>query len=90
MDLISIALASVIPIVLIGAFINRCVVTHESDSGNILRGRGIGWQFIRFCVLAAGLPLAGLLALKGLISGEAAIAFISAAVGYAFGKVDNS
>lgn len=87
MELVEIAIASAVPIVLIGGFINRCIVTHENDNGNILRGRGIGWQFIRFCVLTTGLPIVGLLALRGVVTGEAALAFIAAGVGYAFGKV---
>jgi hypothetical protein len=89
-DWVAIALASAVPIALVGAFVNRCCVTHESEKGNILRGRNIGWQFIRFCVLATGLPIVALLAIKGIVAGEAAIGFIAGAAGYAFGKIDKS
>ena len=47
--------------------------------------KGIGWQFIRFNVIAIGLPIAGLLALNGALTGEAATV-IAGSLGYAFGK----
>ena len=90
MDWIEILLAACVPIVLIGGLLNRIFITHESKSGKPLRGRGLGWQFVRFSVLATGMPLVGLLTIKGIVTGEAAIAFFAAAAGYAFGKVDQS
>ena len=48
-------------------------------------GKGIGWQFIRFTVIAISLPVCALLALNGALGGEAA-AIIAGALGYAFGK----
>jgi hypothetical protein len=47
--------------------------------------KGIGWQFIRFNVIAISLPICGLLALNNSLTGEAAT-IIAAAMGYAFGK----
>ena len=47
--------------------------------------KGIGWQFIRFNVIAISLPVVGLLALNDALTGEAAT-IIAAAMGYAFGK----
>ena len=47
--------------------------------------KGIGWQFIRFTVIAISLPICALLALNNALSGEAA-AIIAGAMGYAFGK----
>ncbi len=47
--------------------------------------KGIGWQFIRFNVIAISLPIAGLLALNNALTGEAAV-IIAGAMGYAFGK----
>jgi hypothetical protein len=46
--------------------------------------RGIGWQFIRFCVVAMALPIVGILGLSGALNGEAAT-IIGTALGYAFG-----
>ena len=54
----------------------------------IAANKGIGWQFIRFNVIAIGLPLAGLLALNDALSGEAAT-LLAGAMGYAFGKTGN-
>tara|TARA_R110000824_G_C14716333_1_gene624516 strand:- start:75 stop:335 length:261 start_codon:yes stop_codon:yes gene_type:complete len=47
--------------------------------------KGIGWQFIRFTVLAISLPICALLALNNALTGEAAT-LIAGAMGYAFGK----
>ena len=77
MTWISAILASAVPIVLIGGYFNRA----QGD------GKGIGWQFIRFSVLAISIPIIGLLALNNALSGEVA-ALMGAAMGYAFGKKD--
>ncbi len=87
MDYVSILLAAAVPIVLLGALINRSVVTSETEKGNVVRGKGIGWQFIRFCVLMTAVPIIGLLAWSGRIGGDVASALLAAAMGYAFGKV---
>lgn len=76
----SIILASAVPLVLVLGFFNR------RGSGNE-KTKGIGWQFIRYTVLAISIPVAGLLALNNALTGEAA-AIIAGAMGYAFGKVD--
>ena len=76
MDWVSILLASAVPIVLIGGWANR-----------IINNKGIGWQFIRFTVIALVLPIIGLLAVKEIIAGDVVYALIAAALGYAFGKV---
>ena len=47
--------------------------------------KGIGWQFIRFNVIAISIPIVGLLALNNALTGEAAT-IIAAAMAYAFGK----
>lgn len=74
MDWISILLAACLPLVLIGGLWSR-----------IAAGKGIGWQFIRFNVIAMSLPLIGLLAHKGLLTSEVST-LLAAIVGYAFGK----
>ena len=51
----------------------------------ITTGKGIGWQFIRYCTMITALPLAGILALNGVLT-DGAVAIISGALGYAFGK----
>jgi hypothetical protein len=73
---LSILLAASVPIVLIGGFLNR---------GTGDKAKGIGWQFIRFTVLTISIPIVGILALNGALSGEAA-ALIGGAMGYAFGQ----
>jgi len=76
MSLISVILALAILAVIGGGLYNRSV-----------NQKGIGWQFIRFTVLATSIPLVGLLALNDALSGEAAT-LLGAAMGYAFGKPD--
>ena len=76
--ILSAILASAVPLALILGYCNR----------KQLR-RSIGWQFIRYTVLAISLPIIGVLALNGLLSGEAA-ALIGSAMGYAFGKDNRS
>jgi len=51
--------------------------------------KGIGWQFIRFTVIAISLPICALLALNDALTGEAAT-IIAGAMGYAFGKAGDS
>ncbi len=70
-------LASAVPVVLIGGYFNRA----HGD------GKGIGWQFIRFSVIALAIPVAGLLALNEALTGEAAT-LLGAAMSYAFAKKD--
>ena len=76
---LSAALASSVPILLIGGFRNR--VAGE-------KSKGIGWQYIRFTVLTISIPVIGVLALNEALSGEAAT-LIAGAMGFAFGKKDD-
>ena len=69
---ISVILAASIPAIVIGALCSR-------------RNKGIGWQFIRFTVLAVSIPTIGLLSLNNVLTGEAAT-LIGVAMAYAFGK----
>jgi hypothetical protein len=68
-------LASAVPLVLVAGLAHR-----------IGKGLGIGWQFIRFTALATGLPIIGVLALNGVLAGEAAAAIVAGAMGYAFAQ----
>lgn len=47
--------------------------------------KGIGWQFIRFTVIATSIPATALLAINDALSGEAS-ALLAGAMAYAFGK----
>ncbi len=51
----------------------------------IITKKGIGWQFIRYTVIGVGLPICAILALNNSLS-EGAVAIISGAMGFAFGK----
>jgi hypothetical protein len=51
--------------------------------------KGIGWQFIRFSAIIVAIPIAGILALNGLLN-EGISAILAGALGYAFGKQDGS
>lgn len=73
---VSLVLAIAIIIVIVGGFLNRRQ-----------QGLGIGWQFIRFNVIAISLPVTCILALNGQLTGEAAT-IIGGALGYCFGKND--
>ncbi len=86
MDWVLVLLASAVPIVLAGGLATRIFSTKKTSQGDMTHGKGIGWQFIRFTVLGTGVPIIGLLALKGTIGGDVASALIAAAMGYAFGK----
>jgi len=77
---LSIILAFSVPIVLIGGLYNR----HAGE-----KPKGIGWQFIRYTVLAISIPLVALLALNDGLSGQAAT-LIGTAMGFAFAKKDDS
>ena len=78
---VSVILASAVPGVLIVGYLNRRGNPND-------KVKGIGWQFIRFTVLAIAIPVAAILALNEALTGEAA-AIIAAAMGYAFGKAGN-
>lgn len=73
------ALAVSVPIVLFLGLKNR----------NLGEGKGIGWSFLRFVVIAISLPIVGMLSLNGALTGEAAT-LIAGAMGYAFGKSEES
>lgn len=75
---ISLALASAIPITLLVGYLNR---RGKNDD----RTKGIGWQFIRYTVLAIALPIVALLALNDALT-EGAATIIASAIGYAFGR----
>jgi uncharacterized membrane protein len=74
LDAISGVLALAILVVIVGGIVQR-----------IYSGKGIGWQFIRYTVIAISIPLVGILALNSLLTGEAAT-IIAAAMAYSFGK----
>lgn len=75
---VSVILASVVPGVLIVGYLNRRGNSQD-------KAKGIGWQFIRYTVLTIAVPIVGILALNGALTGEAAT-LIAGAMGYAFGK----
>jgi hypothetical protein len=77
----SVLLALAVPLVLIFGYLNR---QGNADD----EAKGIGWQFIRYTVLSISIPVAGVLALNNVLTGEAAM-IIGAAMGYAFGKSDS-
>ncbi len=81
--LANVILASAVPIVLIGGLLNRYRLSKSGGKG------GLGWQFIRYTVLALSLPIIGLLALNDALTSEAATV-IAASAGFAFGKKDES
>lgn len=70
-----VALASSVPIVLYFGSKNR----NEGE------GRGIGWSFIRFIVIALALPIIAMLGISGTLDGNAST-LLAGAMGYAFGK----
>ena len=68
-------LALAVLVVLVGGLCNRQK-----------QNKGIGWQFIRYTVLASALPIVALLGLNSALSSEAAT-LIGTCVGFAFGKM---
>ena len=74
LHIISFVLALSVPVVLL------CGLKNRTDSK-----KGIGWQFIRYTVICISIPIVGVLALNGALTGEAAT-LIAGALGYAFGK----
>lgn len=79
---ISAILAVAVPGIVLVGYLNR----RATQGGS---AKGIGWQFIRYTVLGIALPITGILALNGALTGEAAT-IISGAIGYAFAKSDSS
>ena len=74
------AVAFVSVVIALGAVVVPCLALWQRIKAN----KGIGWQFIRFMVIATGLPITAVLALNSLLTGEAAT-IIGAAMAYAFG-----
>jgi|TARA_R110000782_G_scaffold82779_14_gene162654 hypothetical protein len=77
---VSIILASAVPGVFIFGYLNRRGNPNDT-------AKGVGWQFIRYTVVAIAIPVAAILALNNSLTGEAA-AIISGALGYAFAKAE--
>ncbi|WP_085899575.1 hypothetical protein [Kiloniella majae] len=83
-------LISLTTLILAGSVIVVLIIGHlNRKSGKDGETRGIGWQFIRYTVLSIALPIVAILALNGALEGEAAT-IIAGALGYAFGKKDDS
>ena len=78
---ISIILALAVPGVLVVGYLNRRGNPND-------KAKGIGWQFIRYTVLAIAIPITAILALNNALTGEAT-AIIAGVMGYAFGKKDD-
>ena len=66
LNCVNIILALSVPIVLIGGLWNRYRLSQGKGEG------GIGWQFIRYTVLALAVPVVALLALNDALSSETA------------------
>lgn len=75
---VSAILALTVPGVLVVGYLNRRGNPQD-------KAKGIGWQFIRYTVLTIAIPVVAILALNGVLTGEAAT-LIAGAMGYAFGK----
>jgi hypothetical protein len=80
--IVSAILASAVPGVLLVGYLNRRGNPND-------KAQGIGWQFIRYTVLAIAIPVAALLALNDALT-EGAAAIIAGAMGYAFAKADDT
>jgi len=78
LGIVSGILALAVPGVVVVGYLNR-----RGNPGE--QAKGIGWQFIRYTVLAICIPVAAILALNNALTGEAT-AIIAGAMGYAFGK----
>ena len=77
-QVLSVIMALAVPVVLIVGYLNR-----RGNPGQA--AKGIGWQFIRYTVLAMALPIVGVLALNNALTCEAST-LIAGAAGYAFGN----
>ena len=75
---VSVILALTVPGVLLVGYLNRRGNPNDS-------AKGIGWQFIRYTVLAIAIPIVAILALNDALSGEVTT-LIAGAMGFAFGK----
>jgi hypothetical protein len=83
-------LISLTTLILAGSVIAVLIIGHlNRKGGKDGETRGIGWQFIRYTVLSIALPIVAILALNNALEGEAAT-IIAGALGYAFGKKDDS
>lgn len=74
--LLQIILAGTIPLAIVGVIATR-----------LLTGKGVGVRSIQFMALAAIIPGILLLALKGLLEGEAVAAIFGATVGYLLSSI---
>ena len=55
----------------------------------IRSGRGTGTKFIRVVTMCFVVPIAAILALRGVITGDMVAGLLGAALGYAFGQVES-
>lgn len=67
---------------------NLMVGFFSRQGGRAGKAKGVGWQLIRHTVLGTTLPITAILALNGVLAGEAAAAIIAAAMSYAFAKLE--
>ncbi len=83
---ISIPVASFILAMCVPLIIYTAINSRKNADGTY---KGIGWQFIRYVTIAISLPIAALLAINNVLTGEVAT-LIAGAMGYAFGKSGDS
>ena len=84
LDWVNVVLGLSVIVVLVGGIVTRYIVSKHGGSG------GIGWQFIRYTVLAMSIPIVALLALNGKLADSATAALIGAAIGYAFSRAEEA
>lgn len=90
MDWVTVLLAAAVPVALLGGAANRLFVSETITEGGkttVKRGKGIGWQFIRYCLLSSAVPIVAVLALRNKMDSHAVYAILAMAIGYAFGKI---
>ncbi|MGR3635412.1 MAG: hypothetical protein ACU0BK_05730 [Shimia sp.] len=83
------SLANLMPYLVFGLLLLAFVFVAGGLFQRIKTGKSIGWQFIRYSILGMALPLVAILALTDKFGAETAALF-GAAIGYLFGKEDNS
>jgi hypothetical protein len=82
---LQLVLAATIPIAVLAVVATRIWTGAKIQDGK--GGRGLGVRAIQFLAVATTVPLLGLLAIRGLLQGEAVAAILGGLIGYLLSNI---
>ncbi len=83
---LEVILASTVPLVVLGVIATR-LWNYRIVNGQKIRGRGLGVRTIQFAAVATIVPTVAILALHGILQGDAVAAIFGGMIGYLLASI---